>query len=343
MQRRTSLTLATVLAGGAALVAGAPAATAATPKTTDVKVMTRNVYLGADLIPIATTQPGEQFERAAGGLIDQVTASDPKGRMRLIAGEIAKARPDLVGLQEVSLYRTGPKGDGKPAKHVLFDFLGLIRKELARRHAPYVVAAKRFGLDVEGPTDRGKDVRLTLGDVTLARKGVNVRHARTGVFRNQFTITSPQLGDVSPSRSWNALDATVRGAKLHFVNTHLEAYDTVSRLEQAKELVRGPLKAKRQTVLVGDLNSGPDLEKAADRPPYAAIAKAGFKPRRAARDSCCFGDDLKSGGWDHNVDWIMARPGAKLVKSAITGRETTKAGLHPADHGGVISVLRLKR
>jgi hypothetical protein len=39
----------------------------------------------------------------------------------------------------------------------------------------------------------------------------------------------------------------------------------------------------------------------------------------------------------------MTRPGVKLVKSSITGREKTKSGLHPSDHGGVISVLRLKR
>jgi hypothetical protein len=39
----------------------------------------------------------------------------------------------------------------------------------------------------------------------------------------------------------------------------------------------------------------------------------------------------------------MTRPGAKLVSSAVTGRERTRSGLHPSDHGGVISVLRLKR
>jgi endonuclease/exonuclease/phosphatase family metal-dependent hydrolase len=330
----------TVAAVAAASLVVAPAATA---KTTDVKVMTRNVFLGADLPPIATAQPGAEFEAAAGGLVDTVAASDPKGRMTLIGDEIAKAKPDLVGLQEVSLYRKGPKGSPKPAKTVIWDYLGLIRKELAKRGQHYTVVAKDYGLDVEGPTNKGYDVRLSLGDVTLARKGVTVVHPRVGVFKHQLAIPSPTLGDVSPGRTWNALDATVHGASFHFVNTHLEAYSQSVRLAQAKELVKGPLKSKLQTVLVGDLNSGPILSDKGDRPPYAAIANAGFKPRRSSTNSCCFDDLAKDAGWNHNVDWIMTRPGVKLVKSSITGREKTKSGLHPSDHGGVTSVLRLKR
>jgi endonuclease/exonuclease/phosphatase family metal-dependent hydrolase len=340
MPRRTPLTAA--LLAGAAL-ALAPAGATAKPRTADVKVMTRNVFLGADLPPIALAAPGAPFEHAAGNLIREVKAGDPKARMRLIADEIAAKRPDLVGLQEVSHYLSGPKGDKRPATHTIVDFLAVIRRELARRHQSYRVAAKRYGFDVEGPSDRGVDVRLTLGDVILARKGVRTSHARTGVFADQLTIPSDALGPVSPGRTWTSVDATVRGARLHFVNTHLEAYDPGFRLKQAQELVAGPLRSGRQTVLVGDLNSGPTLAKPADRPPYEAIAAAGFKPRRTAKDSCCFDDLAKNAGWDHNVDWIMTKPGAKLVSSSITGREKTRSGLHPSDHGGVVSTLRLKR
>jgi endonuclease/exonuclease/phosphatase family metal-dependent hydrolase len=338
MLRRIPLTVAAV---AAASLAVAPAATA---KTTDVKVMTRNVFLGADLPPIALAQKGADFEKAAGQLVDTVRGNDPKARMTLIGDEIAKAKPDLVGLQEVTTYRKGPKGSPKPAKTVMWDYLALIQKELAKRGQHYVVAAKDYGLNVEGPTDRGYDLRLTLGDVTLARKGVvKVAHARVGVFKHQISFPSPQLGAVSPARTWNALDATVRGARFHFVNTHLEAYQQAARLAQAKELLKGPLKSSRETVLVGDLNAGPLQTDPGDRPPYQVIADAGFKPRRSAKNSCCFDDLAKNAGWDHNVDWIMTRPGVKLVKSSITGREKTKSGLHPSDHGGVISVLRLKR
>jgi endonuclease/exonuclease/phosphatase family metal-dependent hydrolase len=308
----------------------------------NVSIMTRNVFLGGDLPPIAVAQPGADFESKAGALLNEVTAAGPDARMQLIADEIAKAKPDLVGLQEITLYRTGPKGDPAPATTVRFDFLGAIRKELAKRGASYRVAAKKLGLDVEGPTDQGVDVRVTLGDVVLARKGVKVSHVRGGLFKHQLHIPSPTLGAVSASRSWNALDATVRGARLHFVNTHLEAYSTSIRLQQAKELVAGPLKSKLPTILAGDLNSGPDLTAPADRPPYGAIAHAGFKPRRTPKASCCFDSLTGDTGWDHNVDWIMSKPGLKLLRSTITGMESTAAGYHPSDHGGVVSVLRVR-
>lgn len=38
----------------------------------------------------------------------------------------------------------------------------------------------------------------------------------------------------------------------------------------------------------------------------------------------------------------MARPAVKLVRSFLTGRETTGTGRHPSDHGGVVGVLELK-
>jgi endonuclease/exonuclease/phosphatase family metal-dependent hydrolase len=307
-----------VLAGLALLVA-APGALAVS-KTADVSVMTRNVFLGADLPPLAAAQPGADFEHKAGAMLAEVTAGDPDGRMKLVGDEIAKAKPDLVGLQEVSLWRTGPKGDPAPATDVRFDFLGAIRKELARRNVSYRVAVRRFGFNVEGPTDQGVDVRLTLGDVILARKGVKVSKRRSGVFTHQLHFPTAALGDVNVGRTWNALDAKVRGARLHLVNSHLEAYSAPIRLDQAKELVAGPLKSKRPTILVGDLNSGPKLDQPADRPPYQAIAKAGFKPRRTAKFSCCFDDLAKNAGWDHNVDWIMSKPGLKLLRSSITGR-----------------------
>jgi endonuclease/exonuclease/phosphatase family metal-dependent hydrolase len=332
------------LAAVAVLAATAATTTTATAASPSVTVMTRNLFLGTDLPTIALGQPGADFEARAGRALDEVKAGDPAGRMKLVAAEIAKAKPDLVGLQEVTLWRTGPKGDPAPATTVLYDFLGLLRKELKRLHAPYRVVVDRRGLNVEGPTDRGVDVRITIGDTILARSGVKVTRPRSGIFTHQLVFNTAQLGQVNPSRTWNSVDATVRGAKLHLVNAHLEAYSPGVRLDQAKELVAGPLKSKLPTILVGDINSGPNLPKPEDRPPYAAIHAAGFEPRRAATHACCL-DTLAGGGaFDHDVDWIMSKPGLKLLRSYVTGRtEKTPTGQHASDHAGVVSVLRLKR
>jgi endonuclease/exonuclease/phosphatase family metal-dependent hydrolase len=325
-----------------ALTAGVVAPADAAKRTTDVTFMSRNLFLGGNLLPLATTK-GDDFEHAAGNLFNAVKATDPAGRMKLVAGEIATAKPDLVGLQEVTLWRTGPKNDPAPANTVVIDYLALLKRDLAARGAKYRVVADQRTLNLEGPTDQNVDVRFTDGNVVLARKGVKVTHATSHDFKHQLQIPTQQLGTVSVNRSYNRLDATVRGAKLHLVNAHLEAYSPDSRLEQAKELVAGALKSKLPTVLVGDLNSGPKLPKPEDRPPFLAIAKAGFKDERTSTPNCCFNDGLNGGTWDHIVDHIMAKPKMKLVRSFVTGMETTAAGLHPSDHGGVVSTLRFKR
>jgi endonuclease/exonuclease/phosphatase family metal-dependent hydrolase len=333
--------LATALA---AVPLASPAATTK-PKPQKITVMSRNLFLGADLIPLGLAEPGDDFERAAGKLFDDVKATEPDARMRLVAGEIAKAKPDLVGLQEVTLWRTGPKNDGKPATDVQIDYLATIQQELKKLHASYRVVADQRTLDIEGPTDRGVDLRFTDGNVILARKGVKVTNSKSSDFKNQLVIPTKALGDVAINRSFNQLDAKVGRAKIHFVNAHLEAYSPEFRLKQAKELVKGPLKSKKlPTVLVGDLNSGPKLPKKADRPPYLAIAHAGFKDLRTSKPNCCFADDLVSGKWDHIVDHVMTRPKFKLLRSFVTGNTVrTDNGRAPSDHGGVVSVLQLPR
>jgi endonuclease/exonuclease/phosphatase family metal-dependent hydrolase len=334
--------LAAAALAATALTAGVVTPADAAKKTTDVTFMTRNLFLGADLIPLATTK-GDDFERAAGNLLNTIKATDPAGRMKLIAGEIAKAKPDVVGLQEVTLWKTGPKNDPAPANTVMVDYLANLRVELAARGAKYRVVADQRTLNIEGPTDQNVDLRFTDGNVVLARKGVKVTRAKSSDFKHQLVIPTQQLGDVPVNRSFNQLDASVHGVKFHVVNAHLEAYSPGVRLDQAKELVAGPLRSKLPTVLVGDLNSGPNLPKPEDRPPYKAIAKAGFKEARTPKPQCCFNDDLKTGKWDHIVDHIMARPRLRLVRSFVTGLETTAGGLFPSDHGGVVSVLRIRK
>src|SRR5437867_5505728 len=70
-----------------------------------VTVMTRNMYFGADLTPTiaATTVPA--LILAATHIFAVVNASDVPSRVDGMAAEIAKARPDLVGLQEVAIWR----------------------------------------------------------------------------------------------------------------------------------------------------------------------------------------------------------------------------------------------
>ncbi|HEY3259274.1 MAG TPA: hypothetical protein VGJ95_03250 [Pseudonocardiaceae bacterium] len=49
----------------------------------------------------------------------------------LLAREIVERRPDVVGLQEVALWLTGPVGDPAPPAEVRHDYLDLLMRELA--------------------------------------------------------------------------------------------------------------------------------------------------------------------------------------------------------------------
>jgi endonuclease/exonuclease/phosphatase family metal-dependent hydrolase len=323
----------------ATLALAAPAAA----KPVDVTVMTRNMYLGTDLIPIAAADPGDPFEQAVAKGYQEAEATKFAIRATAVAREIAGAKVDVVGFQELTTWRTGPKNDPAPASTVAFEHLKPLLAELARLHAPYTVVAGGGGIDLEGPSSLGTDIRISEDEsLMLVRKGIRVVGRQAHLFTNQLKVDTKALGPVTAVRSWSAVDLVKGGVKFRVVDTHLEAYSPDIRLAQAKELVAGPLKSKTPVILVGDLNSGPVLPKAADRPPYQALAKAGLVPRRTKKNSCC-SDDLKTPTFDHNVDWIMSKPSLPLVRSFLTGLSLLPEGMFPSDHGGVASTLRLSR
>lgn len=170
---------------------------------------------------------------------------------------------------------------------------------------------------------------------------MTVNDVRARDFGHQLKLSTKALGNVTITRGWISLRAAIRGARFRFVDTHLEAYSASVALEQASDLVAGPLASRTATILVGDLNSSANLPKPDDRPPFLAIRAAGFKDERTSQPNCCLNDDLRTGRWDHIVDHIMARPRIPLERSFLTGRETTAGGRHPSDHGGVVSVFSL--
>src|SRR4051812_12672438 len=133
-----AMVLGLVAVLGLALFPGvANAAKGKKKKKNNVTVMTRNLYLGADLTPALTEglklgTPGHQdsFADAVGTVIDNVNATDFGRRSTSLSKEISKNRPDLVGLQEAALWRVQIPTDGTPlnpngsqANTVTFDFV----------------------------------------------------------------------------------------------------------------------------------------------------------------------------------------------------------------------------
>jgi endonuclease/exonuclease/phosphatase family metal-dependent hydrolase len=336
------LALALIVAGNATAKPKAAA-----PKPTDVKVMTRNIYLGADLTPAIEAKGVGAFTEATGEILRQVTANDFPIRAKGLAKEILEKEPDLVGLQEVAEWRTGPPGlesllSGTPPKAttVRYDYLAELLKQLNKGKDRYRAAVVNPEFDFEAPADENGvagdgpnnvipnaeiNARLTMRDVILAKVGDEVKTSKPtkGHFKSLFS-EEISGAKVIVTRGWAAVDATVNGSTpFHFVDTHLESFDPQTvvpsiRAQQATELVApsGPATNPLPVILVGDMNS--DTKTAVqpgDGQAYEALVKGGMRERSTYEPlGCCLDTALlpvADGGavsqFDHKVDHIMTR------------------------------------
>jgi endonuclease/exonuclease/phosphatase family metal-dependent hydrolase len=340
--------------------------------------MTRNLYLGADLAPAIGAPDLPSFVAGTGAVLRQVTATNFPVRAKGLAAEILRADPDLVGLQEVALWRTGDPsiapllGGPKTAVAVRYDFLALLLAELNDCEERYRAVVIQDEFDFEAPADENQiagdgpapildaelNARLTMRDVILQRvdAGVHVSNPDGANFTHLLAL--PVLGSPIPvTRGWTKVDARVRGSlPFRFVNTHLESFDPASvrpslRALQASELVAlfGPEVSDRPVVLVGDLNSDDDTVSPGDQQAYRVLLEGGFVERSTSHPlSCCIESsyDLTTGTaaeFDHQVDHIMtnAPDRIRLVESFVTGRRMHN-GYWDSDHAGIVSVLRLR-
>lgn len=345
-----------------------------------VNTMTRNLYLGADLTPAIGAPSLEAFVAANGQILREVTANDFPTRAKGLAEEILATKPDLVGLQEVALWRTGPPSlepvlTGVPtATTVRYDYLAELLAELNKGPDRYEVVVSQDEFDLEAPADENEvaddgpqpivnaeiNGRLTMRDVILARRGAGVQTANPQSANFKTLLPVEILGVNLPiKRGWTATDAKVRGSGwFRFVNTHLEAFDPAAlvpsiRSLQAAELVApgGPATSDLPVVLLGDLNSDDDTVAPGDQQAYQVLLAAGLVERSTANPlSCCLKSSLLEVGkggsvtdFDHQVDHVMTRDpdDITLKDSKVTGLLPVN-GFWNSDHAGVFSSLSMR-
>jgi endonuclease/exonuclease/phosphatase family metal-dependent hydrolase len=355
-----------LIGGSAALLAAVAMAfpVAAEAKSgPKIKVMTRNLFLGADLSPAIQAQTIGQAIDGAGTVWNELQSTRFQDRAAPLAREIKRSKADLVGLQEVALWRMQTPSDGgappispipgaTAATQVHQDFLAILRQELKKIGAKYRVVVVQQEFDAELPVDQDHnnttgtgplapegadfDARLTMRDVILVRKGTKVKLGKTGKgnFETRYEPTIGGIITIPVDRGWASVEANVRGkkgkrSKFRFVDTHLEAFgDPKIREAQAKELIAGPLKTSKQVILVGDLNSGiarhNEPERQGDDLAFLALAGFGMKDNGAVQ-SCCY-DSLfdPNAIFDHTVDHVLTKPGLKTVKAVVTGNDATQ-------------------
>jgi endonuclease/exonuclease/phosphatase family metal-dependent hydrolase len=344
--------IAAALATAALMLGLAAPAGAAGTSDRDVTVMSRNLYLGADIITAATATSLDDLKQRATTLFQTVQQTNFPVRAKAIAREIDTNHPDLVGLQEVALWRRTPDGvtnTVKDANVVVYDFLASLQKEIKARGLHYKAAVTQQEADFEVPTSLNYDVRLTMRDVILVRTGsgakVKVHKTLKGNYTDKLSVNVPS-GPIDSIRGWTAVDATVGKRAVRFVNTHLEAYGGELCAKQAKQLLAGPLASKKkQIILVGDLNSD-----ARDADPdglaYKATRGAGFvdafkkAPATSGQDEKL---DNPVSKLKRYIDHIMSRPTLKTIRTKVVGNKPSDriSGLWPSDHAGTVATLQL--
>jgi len=327
-------------------------------------VMTRNLYLGGNIdrpIRAAIDRTGAEGVLALGHanheLQEIVERTDFRTRSRLLADEIAAARPDLVGLQEVAMWRHGPiqlDKIGQPnATEVDYDFLAILLSDLANPGS--------------GTAGSAEDVRLTDRDVILLRSdsGIRIEGRGGGHYTTQFKV---QLGDVTFPfvRGYAWADIAVGSATIRFITTHLESHSAKLARAQAEELLEGPGgNPGLSTVIVCDCNSNPASPAARVPLPigsgaaYQLLTKDhGFtdlwvqQPGSADLGSTASLGELvndKTPDFNRRIDLVLARPATPVditaSRAELTGNELQDrdpaTGLWPSDHAGVVVQLQV--
>ena len=319
-------------------------------------VVTHNMYLGTDFGPILGASSFPEFANAVANAYVEVQQSNIPERAEAIAKEIGLQRPELVGLQEVSIWRTGPFGG--PANSVTFDALQSLLEALAARQLHYAPVAIVTEFEAEAPSALGINIRFTDRDVVLARTDLNpseliLSNIQAQNFATNLMFVTPILGPLTIPRGWISVDAKVRGKSFRFVNTHLESFHPGIQAIQASELMQGPCNTPLPVVLAGDLNTDAPGGDPSQNAGYQIILSSGFSDMwnllHAGEPGYTWalhtGDSVTSITPTQRLDLMLFRGDLEAEGGERLGHslsDLTPSGLWPSDHAGLVAFFDLK-
>lgn len=322
--------------------------------TERVTVMTQNLYVGADLdaviAALADDDPTNDVPALVSALATEDTTSFP-ARAGAVAAAIAKHRPDVVGLQEVSEIHVDLTGLGLP---YVFneDFLPILMDSLAARGLHYAVAAKVKSIDaspVPGIELKDNDAMLVNADRATVESTVE-------------KVYDYNVGEVAPNvallSAFVKVGARIDGRLYWFASTHLEsdvapAYLNELRAAQAAELA-ATMGDETPAFIMGDLNDDPGSLM------YQVLEQAGFQDVWAELRPGEIGFtnahllDLSDtiAPFDRRIDFIFAR-GMGHPVAGMQG-QITRVGMLPSDrvdgpyykiwasdHAGLVATLQV--
>ena len=243
-----------------------------------VTVMSRNIYLGADVGVAMNLLP--DFKAAAQFMWEQVELTDFSQRSKVLANEIATADPDVVGIQEATKWMC-QKGVFSP-RVTVYDFTQMLLVELDQLGYSYEIASAGENLALNPGFSIPPIPHLTLvtdedvfpaifgtetvacgfeiADVLLVKSSLSEKVIAVGTteYESAYTII-PTLMTVYRGFSW--ADIAVNGTEIRFATTHLESLWDEDKIPlakiQADQLIADLSNSEIPVIIMGDFNSDP--------------------------------------------------------------------------------------
>ena len=295
----------------------------------NLKVMSRNIYLGADVGVAMKLIP--DFKAAAQFMWDQVAATDFSKRSPLLAKEIITNKADVVGIQEATTWIC--KKNAWSGKTEVLNFTDQLLAATKKLGTEYVLAekdgtkAKNIGFSIaaipfltivnDPKTFQplfGQDTAacgFEIGDALIIRKDLLSKISRVGntEYEDSYSIV-PTLMTIYRGYTW--IDLEVGTSTVRIVSTHLESvWDTnkvPNAAKQAKQLVSDLSNTTIPTIVIGDFNADPR------DPRKEGASNPGGQPE--ASETCPAQVDnptLKTSLDACNAYWIMRKSGYQEV------------------------------
>lgn len=334
------------------------------PLTASLKVMTRNLYLGADFNDIIAAQTLEDIPARVDAFWQEVQHSQIPERIRLFADEIAEHQPDIIALQEVVRFRLQNPSNFASSALVVDaetvapsgDLLLLLQTEMEARGLDYgspiaINTLTDTELPAENQAGERYDFRLTDRDVIFVRPSLTVNQVQTKAFSKLVPVP---IGGFSSGifarllRGYTMVTLSANGIPLTFVNSHLEVGGLLASYQEAQagELAATLATVKGTIILAGDFNSPADGSATKSYATLTHTFTDAWNQLYPADPgpTCC--TQLLDPSPSHNqrIDLFLYRGNVRANEMARIGMDPekrTSESLWPSDHLGVVASLTI--
>lgn len=243
--------------------------------TSNLVVMSRNIYLGADVGKALALIP--DLPAAAQFMWDQMRKTDFNARAKLLAKEISQNQPDVIGIQEATTWKCQKNLWSK--KTTVYDFIDILLNQLSGKYEvaefentkaynpgfsispiPYLTKVNDPEIFQQIFSQDNAFCGFETGDALIVKKQLQSEVINLGNTEYEATYSIvPTLMTIYRGYTW--ADIKINGTPIRFITTHLESLWDENKLpnsaKQAGQLIADTSNTKMPLVVMGDFNSDP--------------------------------------------------------------------------------------